>query len=492
MNLLEQIDFNNLNWPALLMRAEEELRKLTGENLKENEIRVSQLYDSIIQYNNQNPTSKIKIIKTVKVNGQPQTVDLVSSLENFRNIFFYKELMKPLWVGIWQKKVTPPKANNISIPNDFTVFVRQYGLKKKPKLDGFAGVYRDDETYDFYNVVAEDDELYIRELLGKVPLTADGDNFKSADGRYYLKFIKDADGKVTGGKFRIRKDGIEYEHNVTKISEGDGGGGGGEEKIKDDVWKCINVFLNDNNYILLSYKVNKPQTWIAIGGTVNGEKTELAFDEDYTAYHRTREGEKIIKKGKWECTDNGTSFIIKWDNGKVYDPKETLGDAGVDGDKNSDEQGTGETDVKRKVKSNIKPCKNYSNAPTAKEILSGKKNLTKCMKGPVVLQIQDMPVFQSYLFDVLRGNGEIESTDNMFGPYMEKAVKIYQSTNGLYTLNVDLSGTIDKKTYELLLRQNQNRPGPGPEPPKPPTPTPTPSPAPEPPKPQFSNQKTKF
>jgi len=483
MNLLEQtIDLNNLNWPDLLARAEEEFRKLTGENFKENETRVSQLYEMILDYNSANPKSAIKL--TAGSN------DLLKDLKSFQVIFYERGRMKPAFEKIWRAKVTPPKANNIIITNSFPEFVRKYSLKRKPKLEGFAGVYRDDETYDFYNIVAEDNELYFRELLGKVPLTQDGDNFKSADGKYNLKFTKDADGKVTGGKFKIRKDGIEYEHNVTKISEGDGGGGG-EEKIKDDVWKCINVFLNDNNYILLSYKVNKPQTWVAIGAKVNGEKTELAFDEDYTAYHRTREGEKIIKKGKWECTDNGTSFIIKWDNGKVYDPKETLGDAGVDGDKNSDGQGTGETGEKRKVKSNVVPCKKYYNAPNEKEVLSGKKKITKCMTGPIIAKIQEMPVFQSYLFDVLRGNGEIESTDNMFGPYMEKAVKIYQSTNGLYTLNVGSSGTIDKKTYELLLAQNQNRPGPGPEPPKPPTPTPTPSPAPA-PKPQFSNQKTKF
>lgn len=95
-------------------------------------------------------------------------------------------------------------------------------------------------------------------------------------------------------------------------------------KIKNDVWKCINIFLRDNGYVLLSYKLNKPQTWVAIGEIVNGEKTEFAFDANYTAYHRTREGERIIKKGKWHCADNNTSFIIKWDNGKIYDPKEAL------------------------------------------------------------------------------------------------------------------------------------------------------------------------
>jgi peptidoglycan hydrolase-like protein with peptidoglycan-binding domain len=103
-----------------------------------------------------------------------------------------------------------------------------------------------------------------------------------------------------------------------------------------------------------------------------------------------------------------------------------------------------------------------------------------------------MPVFQSYLFDVLRGNGESETTDDKFGPYMEKAVKIYQSTNGLYTLNRPGSGVIDKKTYQLLLSQNEKRPGPGPEPPKPPTPTPSPVVQQQTPKPEFSNQKTKF
>ncbi|MFM7671029.1 MAG: peptidoglycan-binding domain-containing protein [Bacteroidota bacterium] len=102
-----------------------------------------------------------------------------------------------------------------------------------------------------------------------------------------------------------------------------------------------------------------------------------------------------------------------------------------------------------------------------------------------------MPVFQSYLFDVLRSNKQDEIVDDMFGPYMEKAVKIYQSTNGLYTLNTAKSGIIDSKTYKLLVKQDENRPGDGP---KPPTPTPTPSPVPpkQELKPQFSNQKTKF
>lgn len=474
MNLLEQtIDLNNLNWPELLAKAEEEFRKLTGENFKENETRVSQLYEMIFDYNSANPNSAIKL--TAGSNN------LLKDLKSFQVIFFERKRMKPAFEKIWRAKVTPPKANNIIITNSFPEFVRKYSLKRKPTLEGFAGVYRDDETYDFYNIVAEDNELYFRELLGKVPLTQDGDNFKSADGKYNLKFTKDADGKVTGGKFKIRKDGIEYEHNVTKISEGDGGGGG-EEKIKDDVWKCINVFLNDNNYILLSYKVNKPQTWVAIGAKVNGEKTELAFDEDYTAYHRTREGEKIIKKGKWECTDNGTSFIIKWDNGKVYDPKETLGDAEVDGGSDGGQN-----------QSNIQNCERFINEPKEEDVLSGRKQIKKCMKGPIIASIQKMPVFQSYLFDVLRGNKQPEATDEFFGPYMEKAIKIYQSTNGLYSLNRTLSGTIDKKTYELLLSQNKNRPGPEPEPPKPaPKPEPKPAPAPEPPKPKFADEKTKF
>jgi len=485
-NLLEQIDLPRINWTEILMQAEEEIRKLTGQDLEENEVRVQQLYQMILDYNRENPTDTLKITLGGK--------DMLQSLPYFRNIFFEKEYMKAVFTLLWTRKIADGKRgrkNNIRITNSPREFLKKYALKRKPILEPYAGEYRDDDTFEYYNIVAENDRLYFRQLLEKIPLTQNGDNFKSVDGKYDLDFIKDADGKVIKGRFRIIKDGIQVERNVTKISnDQDGGGGGAEGKIKDDVWKCINVFLNDNGYVLLSYKLNKPQTWVAISERVNGEKTEYAFDEDYTAYHRTREGEKIIKKGKWECADENTSFIIKWDNGKVYDPKEALGG----NEKSKDDEGNGQEDTKKKTQKqpDIKSCKAYSNAPTEKEVLSGQKKITKCMSGPIVSKIQEMPVFQSYLFDVLRGNGQSETTDDKFGPYMEKAVKIYQSTNGLYTLNKTGSGVIDKKTYQLLLSQNEKRPGPGPEPPKPPTPTPSPVVQQQTPKPEFSNQKTKF
>jgi peptidoglycan hydrolase-like protein with peptidoglycan-binding domain len=489
-NLSEQIDIPPVNWVDIFQNFEEELRKLTGEDLNKNEERVRTLYNDILDYNKENPTDKIQF----PLRGT--TTDFLQSLEYFRKLFFKKEYIKYVWETIMERRLKDGERNRknlILITNDKRKFSRNYALKRKPKLEPYAGDYQDDETFEVYNIDAENDNLYYKLIVGRVLLIQNGDNFKSRDEKYDLDFIKDADGKVIKGRFRImNNNNIQVERNVTKISDDqDGGGGGGaKEKIKDDVWKCINVFLNDNGYVLLSYKLNKPQTWVAISERVNGEKTEYAFDEDYTAYHRTREGEKIIKKGKWECADDNTSFIIKWDNGKVYDPKEALGG----NEESEDDDGNGQEDTKKKTQKqpDIKSCKAYSNAPTEKEVLSGQKKITKCMSGPIVSKIQEMPVFQSYLFDVLRGNGESETTDDKFGPYMEKAVKIYQSTNGLYTLNRPGSGVIDKKTYQLLLSQNEKRPGPGPEPPKPPTPTPSPVVQQQTPKPEFSNQKTKF
>ena len=178
-----------------------------------------------------------------------------------------------------------------------------------------------------------------------------------------------------------------------------------------------------------------------------------------------------------------------WDDGKV---EKFPVRARISGDENEDNNQDDGSDGGEN-QSKIKNCRSFVTEPNEKDILSGRKQIKKCMKGPIIASIQKMPVFQSYLFDVLRGNKQPEVTDEFFGPYMEKAIKIYQSTNGLYSLNRTLSGTIDKKTYELLLSQNKNRPGPEPEPPKPaPKPEPKPAPAPEPPKPKFADEKTKF
>lgn len=475
--------FDNVNLPAIMQSAEDAIAQLTGPDYQENEIRVKDLFEKITDWNNANPSSKITFVTT----QNNQQVDLTTNLPYFRVLFFKKETLGIVFTKLWNKQLS--STFRPEIPDKFSKFVRKYIVKEQTSqnLSIYAGVYQNQENSDLYNIVVDANKIYFRETLGRVPLTQDGSNFKSANGKYDLTFNVQ-DGKVTGGTFRIVKDYVQYEYDVVKIS-----GPGGQSSqlqdpdIKDDVWKCINIFLKDNGFVLLSYKLDKPQTWVAVKGNVKGEKVEYAFDEDGTAYLRTRDTETVIKKGTWECTADGISFLIEWEDGTTYDPMETVS---LDDENDQDEESnSSQTDTEQSSppKPRVVPCQSFSSEPSVQKVISGEKVIKKCMSGPIIESIQKMPVFQSYYFDVLRTNGQKEIVDDKFGPYMEKAVKIYQSTNGIYTLNVAGSGIIDKKTYELLVKQNENRPGAGPESPKP-----TPTPSPVPPKPKFADEKTKF
>ena len=255
------------------------------------------------------------------------------------------------------------------------------------------------------------------------------------------------------------------------------------------VWNCVKTALDNSGAIMMGTSLKGDYKYFPVDTIYEGEETDFYLYKNYKAEWKTSDSMKTIKTGKWECTENNKGFKITWDDGKV---EKFPVRARISGDENEDNNQDDGSDGGEN-QSKIKNCRSFVTEPNEKDILSGRKQIKKCMKGPIIASIQKMPVFQSYLFDVLRGNKQPEVTDEFFGPYMEKAIKIYQSTNGLYSLNRTLSGTIDKKTYELLLSQNKNRPGPEPEPPKPaPKPEPKPAPAPEPPKPKFADEKTKF
>lgn len=424
--------------------------------MMKNKLLIEQFWRAWIPNQEQNLRRVENIFREIK-NANIPIVDsnnnrLDTDLDTFKKIFYSERSRKSLYSFLERAKRNRQINIELVPEGQFHIF---YKLSPPAQRKEYGGEYKSESPRKVFELKSVGEDLYVDNPLRDIKLINTGEEtFQSYDGDYVLKFIKDSNGNVIGGTFQERTAGITKTYDVKKISnQEDDDNQSGANKIKDDEFKCINLFLDRNGLILLSYKLNKPQTWVPVASTHDNEKMEFAFDKDGTAYYRTQTKEKVIKKGKWFCTDDKTSYFIKWDDGTKYIPENSNED---------DESGQSSSDNEPQKKTPTPPktnqCEKYIDVPTSSEVLAGKKVFKKCMKGLVIKRIQEMPTFKSYFFDVLRSNKQDEVTDEFFGIYMEKAVKIFQSTNGIYTLNQKGSGIIDKKTYELLLKQNENRP----------------------------------
>lgn len=218
-----------------------------------------------------------------------------------------------------------------------------------------------------------------------------------------------------------------------------------QEDVRDGAeWDCLKTAVERMEGIRLVTGVRGKYKYLPVeGGTdyyfyVNPNKVEWKDNEL-----------NLLRAGTWECTEDGRGIIITWDNGtKDYYPREIEQPGQRRGQDNEQQQ------------TQRDGCRSYVDESKPEDVEAGRAVFKKCMKGPTIEKIQNIPSLKNHLFEVLRSNNLEEKTDEFFGSMMEKAVKIFQSTNGLYTLNQPGSGIIDKKTYRFLKEQDANRPRP--------------------------------
>jgi peptidoglycan hydrolase-like protein with peptidoglycan-binding domain len=140
--------------------------------------------------------------------------------------------------------------------------------------------------------------------------------------------------------------------------------------------------------------------------------------------------------GSWECRgDEG--YLIKWSNGVVsrYNTK----DSGMTGQTNNNTNTT--TDTLEN------PCINgYKDGCVSEEdILNKKKALKVCRKCDLVKKVQDNPEIKARIFRIQKELGKEQKTDNVFGPIMLKAIKEFQSSNG-----INPTGNVGEKTLTII------------------------------------------
>jgi peptidoglycan hydrolase-like protein with peptidoglycan-binding domain len=168
----------------------------------------------------------------------------------------------------------------------------------------------------------------------------------------------------------------------------------------------------------------------------NGKDTIFMYYSGGSAVWAYYDNKKTIMTGSWECKgDDG--YLIKWSNGVVsrYNTK----DSGMTGQTNNNTNTT--TDTLEN------PCINgYKDGCVSEEdILNKKKALKVCRKCDLVKKVQDNPEIKARIFRIQKELGKEQKTDNVFGPIMLKAIKEFQSSNG-----INPTGNVGEKTLTII------------------------------------------
>ncbi len=165
----------------------------------------------------------------------------------------------------------------------------------------------------------------------------------------------------------------------------------------------------------------------------NGKDTMFIYYKDGKAVWAYSLDKTPIMDGVWECKKNG--YLIKWADGVVsrYGTKETF-------------EGTTEP-TKTTTDTLENPCVNgYKIGCVSEEdILNKKKALKVCSKCDLVKKVQENPEIKARIFRIQKELGKEQKTDNVFGPIMLKAIKEFQSSNGITP-----TGNVGEKTLTMI------------------------------------------
>jgi len=375
-------------------------------------------------------------------------IDYFASLDVFKKLFTTDKNLKYIFGKLRQLE----RERNIDyqIPDFETVFILYYKLLVETALDDYAGVYIDMDSNRQFKFKVENLALFFVGLFVNQELTRDSTNtelFYNEDKSNIFQFTKDDNGKVDGGIFKIKSEGLTTTYQVAKIP------GGSTSSINRDIFACINQYYSDGGYVMPSYSTDKSELYFDIlkkytdPATKKDMDTQLMFRKDYKAFWRLADRpEKILATGTWKCGDDGASYQITWSDGTIFRRPET--ETGQQ--QNQQQQQTQQQNQQQQAES----CTATINCPKIDDVKTGKARYKKCMKCPEIQEIQEIPAFQAYLFPKLRDANLPQKVNDIFSPQMEEAIKEMQ---GQFA-GLERSGQIGNRTYEILTSLKNAKP----------------------------------
>lgn len=304
-------------------------------------------------------------------------------------------------------------------------------------LNKYVGEYEGEGFLPSFSIKVTDGKLYGSLMGAETELTNVSDNkFKGKASGIDFEITFELSGdSVIGGQVNGTVSGVSTTAKFKRKSSNTNTSSTQTTSTKPpSPWDCIEKFNKKFNQLGLwdrdEYRFEE------VDLQHNGKDTIFMYYSGGSAVWAYYDNKKTIMTGSWECKgDDG--YLIKWSNGVVsrYNTK----DSGMTGQTNNNTNTT--TDTLEN------PCVNgYKDGCVSEEdILNKKKALKVCRKCDLVKKVQDNPEIKARIFRIQKELGKEQKTDNVFGPIMLKAIKEFQSSNGITP-----TGNVGEKTLTMI------------------------------------------
>ena len=294
----------------------------------------------------------------------------------------------------------------------------------------YLGKYKGSGILPDFEIKEKNGKLIADNGSGDVELTlVSGDKFKGKVLGLNAEIEFTVSNNVsTGGSVTVAGQTISFTKTTSTPSKPD------EPKSEDtSVWSCIENFNKKYNQFPLLRSGDYRYEDMDLEH--NGKDTIFIYYKNYKAVWAYSSDETPIMEGVWQCKKNG--YLIKWADGRYsrYGTKEEF------------EGTTDPTKTTTTTNTLENPCVNgYKNGCVSEEdILNKKKALKVCRKCDLVKKVQENPEIKARIFRIQKELGKQQKTDNLFGPIMLKAVKEFQSSNG-----INPTGNVGEKTLTMI------------------------------------------
>ena len=384
-----------------------------------NEIKLKKLWDKI--------DAKIKSKDLKPLQG-------IKTWEDFKSVMAKQSNRKKFWDA-----VHADYASKGIFLGEWEDFEEVYGGDDNP-LKKYEGVYEQSTVKLDVKVKAEAEKLIATIAGNDFTFSNNGVNTFINDAKNVeILFTQDGSGNVTGGKLTTTslaiKTFLKGNDSLSFVKKSDvvPTPPKPDKPESDDtsVWSCIEKFNKKYNQFPLLRSGDYRYEDMDLEH--NGKDTIFIYYKDGKAVWAYSSDEKPIMEGVWQCKKNG--YLIKWADGRFsrYGTKE-------------DFEGTTEP-TKTTTDTLENPCVNgYKNGCVSEEdILNKKKALKVCRKCDLVKKVQDNPEIKARIFRIQKELGKEQKTDNLFGPIMLKAIKEFQSSNGITP-----TGNVGEKTLTMI------------------------------------------
>ncbi len=303
-------------------------------------------------------------------------------------------------------------------------------------LNKYVGEYEGEGFLPSFSIKVTDGKLYASLMGGETELTNVSDNKfsgKVSGIDFEMTFELSGD-SVVGGQVNGTVSGVSRTAKFKRKSSNTNTNTSSTQTTSTkppSPWDCIENFNKKYNQFPLLRSGDYRYEDMDLEH--NGKDTIFIYYKDGKAVWAYSSDEKPIMEGVWQCKENG--YLIKWADGRFsrYGTKENF-------------EGTTEP-TKTTTDTLENPCVNgYKDGCVSEEdILNKKKALKVCRKCDLVKKVQDNPEIKARIFRIQKELGKEQKTDNVFGPIMLKAIKEFQSSNG-----INPTGNVGEKTLTMI------------------------------------------